>query len=196
MVGRDMKIVSMTAGWLDGFGLRFNKRSRRDDNLACANMVWARSERIQGILYELESIEEIIKLDPHEGSPWRYSRELFNVQTSGAVQPAWIYVANPAVLDDTVLPGRWYIEHLLAGRDYLTEDYWQRINNTECLANSVEGSALIILNVWLTRWSGLEQTGSSAGRYYCPVRPAVFGLPQYQVNLWRRGACLSTCRYA
>ena len=140
MQGRDMRVKSVYAGWLDGFGLRFNKASRRDSKLACANMVWARSERIQGILYELESIEEIIKLDPHEGSPWRYSRELFNVQTSGAVQPAWIYVANPAVLDDTVLPGRWYIEHLLAGRDYLTEDDWQRINNTECLANSVECS--------------------------------------------------------
>ena len=67
MQGRDMQVLSATSGWLDNFGLRFNKRSRRDDNLACANMVWARSERIEGVLYELNSIAEIIKLDPHEG---------------------------------------------------------------------------------------------------------------------------------
>ena len=52
MQGRDMRVVSLVAGWIDGFGLRFNKRSRRDDNLACANIVFARNERIEGVLYE------------------------------------------------------------------------------------------------------------------------------------------------
>lgn len=140
MQGRDMQVLSATSGWLDNFGLRFNKRSRRDDNLACANMVWARSERIEGVLYELNSIGEIIKLDPHEGAPWRYSREIFNVQTDHGIQPAWIYVANPAVLDDHILPARWYLEHLLAGREFLSVDYWQRINQWQCLAESVEWS--------------------------------------------------------
>jgi hypothetical protein len=49
-------------------------------------------------------------------------------------------VANPAVLDDHILPARWYLEHLLAGREFLSVDYWQRINQSQCLAESVEWS--------------------------------------------------------
>ena len=140
MQGRDMRVVSLVAGWIDGFGLRFNKRSRRDDNLACANIVFARNERIEGVLYELETLAEIAKLDPHEGAPRRYSREVFYVQTSGGPKPAWVYVANPAVLDSQILPARWYVEHLLAGREFLSDDYWQGINSTDCLPDSVEWS--------------------------------------------------------
>lgn len=140
MLGRNMQMLSATAGWLDGYGLRFNKRSELDDNLACANIVWSPSERIEGVLYELRCIEEIAKLDPYEGAPRRYSREMFNVQTADGVQPAWVYVANPAVLDNHILPARWYLEHLLAGREFLSKDYWERINQTDCLAESVEWS--------------------------------------------------------
>lgn len=140
MQGRELLVVSATAGWLDGFGLRFNKRSRRDDSLACANMVYAPGEQIQGVLYGLESVAEITKLDPHEGAPWRYSREVFSVQTETGSQPAWIYVANPAVLDDQILPARWYLEHLLAGSEYLTHSYWQAIDKTACQEGSVEWS--------------------------------------------------------
>jgi hypothetical protein len=140
MQGRDMRVKSVHAGWLDGFGLRFNKASRRDSKLACANMVWARAERIQGLLYELESIAEIEKLDPHEGAPWRYSREVYRVHTAQGVKPAWIYVANPSVIDNNILPARWYVEHLLAGRDFLTPDYWDAINAADCQVDGIEWS--------------------------------------------------------
>jgi hypothetical protein len=140
MQGRDMAVVSAVSGWLYGFGLRFNKRSRHDDSLACANIVYAPDEQIQGVLYELASGAEIIKLDPYEGAPRRYSREVFSVQTKAGAKAAWVYVANPAVLDSQILPARWYIEHLLAGRQYLSEEYWQAIDSTVCQAGSVEWS--------------------------------------------------------
>ena len=140
MTGRDMNFESVVAASVQGFGLLFNKRSRRDDTLACANIVYAPSERIEGLLYKLGGVDEIAKLDVHEGTPRRYSREVFAVETASGVEFAWIYVANPAVIANQIKPARWYIEHLLAGRGYLSDDYWQRINLVECGAHGVEWS--------------------------------------------------------
>lgn len=132
MVERGLKIADIFSGWVDGFALRFNKRSRRDALLACANMVFSQGERIEGVLYQLESMIEIGKLDSHEGTPYFYSREIFPIQTKQGPKPAWTYVANPAVIDNTIKPARWYVEHLLAGRDYLTEAYYAAIDRTVC----------------------------------------------------------------
>ena len=132
MSTRDMQIVSACSGWLNGFGLRFNKRSRRDATLACANVVYAPGERVEGVLYLLATPTEIIKLDPHEGTRIFYPPMLFGVETASSVIPAWVYIANRAVIDNSVLPARWYVEHLLAGKSYLTDEYWQDIDKTPC----------------------------------------------------------------
>ncbi|HEB29088.1 MAG TPA: hypothetical protein ENI05_15290 [Porticoccus sp.] len=63
MSARDLQVLSACSGWMEGIGLRFNKRSRRDATLACA----ASRERVEGVLYHLAIPTEIIKLDPHEG---------------------------------------------------------------------------------------------------------------------------------
>lgn len=132
MAERALQVVDLCPAWLDGFGLRFNKRSRRDAQLACANIVYARGERVEGVLYRLASVDEIVKLDPHEGTPFMYSREMFPVQTQAGIIPAWTYIANPAVIDNSILPARWYLEHLLAGRAYLSPEYLQRLDGTRC----------------------------------------------------------------
>ncbi|MEH6469568.1 MAG: gamma-glutamylcyclotransferase family protein [Porticoccus sp.] len=132
MAARDLQVLSTCSGWLEGFGLRFNKRSRREATLACANVVYAPGERVEGVLYHLATPTEIIKLDRHEGTPFRYSRELFWVQTTSSFIPAWTYIANPAVIDNSIKPARWYVEHLLAGKAYLTSEYWDRIDQTTC----------------------------------------------------------------
>lgn len=132
MEARDLQVLSACSGWLEGFGLRFNKRSRRDATLACANVIYAPDERVEGVLYHLATTSEIIKLDPHEGTPFMYSRELFQIQTISSLLPAWTYIANPAVIDNTIRPARWYVEHLLAGKAFLTPEYWDRIDQTPC----------------------------------------------------------------
>ncbi|TNE81160.1 MAG: gamma-glutamylcyclotransferase [Gammaproteobacteria bacterium] len=132
MAERALQVVEVYPAWLDGFGLRFNKRSRRDAQLACANIAYARGERVEGVLYRLATPDEIAKLDPHEGTPYMYSRDMFPVQTLSGVIPAWTYIANPAVIDNSILPARWYVEHLLAGREFLSAEYLQRIDRTRC----------------------------------------------------------------
>ncbi|MDX2465324.1 MAG: gamma-glutamylcyclotransferase family protein [Porticoccus sp.] len=132
MAARELDVLSACSGRLEGFGLRFNKRSRRDATLACANVVYAPGECVEGVLYHLATPLEIAKLDPHEGTPVRYSRELFLIQMASSFIPAWTYIANPAVIDDSIRPARWYVEHLLAGKAYLSLEYWRRIDQTPC----------------------------------------------------------------
>lgn len=132
MQERGLWVLEQRPAWIDGHGLRFNKRSRRDAQLACANIVYAPNERIEGVLYRLGDINEIEKLDSHEGTPRMYSREIFPVCTEGGLKPAWTYVANPAVIDNAIKPARWYIKHLLAGSPYLSVAYCDYISATLC----------------------------------------------------------------
>ncbi len=138
MASRDLHVVSVCAAYLPRFGLRFNKCSRRDATLACANIIYAPNERVEGVLYQLQNPCEIIKLDPHEGTPFRYSREQFFVHTENGIIASWVYVANPAVVDNSIKPARWYVEHLLAGKPFLTAEYWQKIDRTVCREETEE----------------------------------------------------------
>ena len=133
MAGRDLQVVSSVAGYIDGFQLCFNKRSRHHPKEARANIGYARNGRVEGVLYELASMEEITKLDPHEGTPRYYSRERFTVITQTGPLAAWVYVANPTAVAEDVLPPRWYVEHLLAGEEFLSAEYLAAIANTPCL---------------------------------------------------------------
>ncbi|MNP73625.1 hypothetical protein D3C76_1703710 [compost metagenome] len=49
------------------------------------------------------------------------------VITEKGVRPAWVYIANPAMREPGLAPTRSYLEHLLAGRDYLTPAYWEAL---------------------------------------------------------------------
>ena len=73
-----------------------------------------------------------------EGTPYRYSRELFQVQTADGVQSAWVYIANPGVIDNKLMPATWYVEHLLAGREFITEQYYSTIASTTCVSHSTD----------------------------------------------------------
>ncbi len=134
MQTRGLRVVSARSGRLDGLQLLFNKRATDAPHRSYANIAYAPEACVQGVLYELADTSEIHKMDPFEGAPWRYSRDVFNVMTDDTnAVPAWVYVANKAVLASGLKPARWYLEHLLAGRAYLTPDYYQRLAATPCL---------------------------------------------------------------
>ncbi len=131
---RGLAVVEALPGRLDNMALRFNKRSRRDPRWACANIAWCPGEVVEGVLYHLADERQILLMDPFEGAPYYYSRECFPVVVAdGSTRPAWTYVANRAHIDHRVKPLRWYLEHLLAGRDFLSPGYLARLAATPCL---------------------------------------------------------------
>lgn len=132
MAERGLAVVDAMPGRLNDMALRFNKKSRREPTWACANIAWCPGEVVEGVLYRLRDDSQILLMDPFEGAPRYYSRERFPVVTEqGTVYP-WVYVANPAMIDNNLRPLRWYLDHLLAGREYLSPDYFARLQQVVC----------------------------------------------------------------
>lgn len=126
MKARGLVFEERIKGQLPHYSLCFNKRAHNKEGIAYANIQYAKQHNVEGALYKLSNLEAIQELDPFEGCPVRYSREVFPIQSSQGSINAWIYIANKAMLCNQVLPEDRYIQHLLAGSDLLSESY---INN-------------------------------------------------------------------
>ena len=136
---RGLAVERAMAGRLQDMGLRFNKRSRHNAEWACANVGYAPGESVEGVLYRLADHRQIELMDPFEGAPRYYSRERFPVHTGEGLIHAWVYVANPAVIDDTTLPLRWYLGQLLEGREFLSPDYVAHLEAVVCHTDDHQG---------------------------------------------------------
>ena len=66
-------------------------------------------------------------MDPFERAPWNYGREIIAVHAGETTIWAWTYFANPAVLVPGLSPSEDYLRHLLAGRDFLSDEYFDSL---------------------------------------------------------------------
>ena len=136
---RGLAVESAFSGHLKDMVLRFNKRSRRNAEWAVANVGWSPGDTVEGVLYHLKDHAQIELMDPFEGAPRYYSRERFPVHTGGEIYYAWVYVANPSQIDNTVLPLKWYVGQLLEGRAFLSDDYVARLEAVLCHTDDHQG---------------------------------------------------------
>lgn len=139
MAQRGLAVEEALRGQLRDMALRFNKRSRLNPEWACANVGYAPGEIVEGVLYRLTDHQQIALMDPFEGAPRYYSRERFPVHTDNGVIHAWVYIANPGVLDESVLPLRWYLGQLLEGRGFLSPQYVARLEAVLCHTDDNQG---------------------------------------------------------
>lgn len=135
---------------LDGFTLTFDKTSAVHAGSGHANITYAPGATVEGVLYWLTGPDEIRRMDRFESTPVNYSREVVRVRVlvphlpslpvpdgtagpDGAMLiPTWTYVANPAVRRAGLRPPRSYLEHLLAGRAYLSSSYVDMLEAWPC----------------------------------------------------------------
>ena len=147
---RGIRFEHAAGARLRDFALVFDKTSRQHAGLGHANVRPAPGQVVEGVLYWLETAEEIGKMDRFESTPVNYSREVIHVRVhhehlpmDPALAPlpgsgdevlitTWTYFANPAVRRPGLLPPRGYLEHLLAGRPYLSERYYQMLETQPC----------------------------------------------------------------
>lgn len=125
-------ILERVAGDLRGWRLTFDKRRRAPAGSAAANVVPDPSAVVEGALYRLPP-RGLDLLDVHEGvSSGQYRRVAVDVsrRDTGAVVRATMYEASPGARGEGLRPERWYLGHLLAGRDLLTADYVARLEST------------------------------------------------------------------
>ena len=129
---RGLEFDEIRTGRVEGLRLVFDKVSRNHPHAAHANVVHAPGECVEGLLYRLRSADEILKMDPFESAPVNYGRDAVEVLSEGERIPAWTYFANRAVRRDGFRPPRYYLKHLLAGRPYLSPEYYRWLQGLEC----------------------------------------------------------------
>ena len=140
---RGIAFSSACGARLSGYELVFDKTSAQHEGLGHANLAFAPGRWVEGVLYLLDSADEIFKMDRFEKTPVNYSREVVQVLATGsadaASEPAvsagfscWTYFANPAVRQPGLKPPRSYMQHLLAGQPYLSSQYFQKLSEWPC----------------------------------------------------------------
>lgn len=128
MHDRKLRFADAMSGTLAQAKLLFNKRAADSPLWSYANVGFDANSNVEGVLYQLEDADEILKMDPFEGAPRLYSREIFMIETARGTIPAWTYIANEAMLADGLLPAHWYLKHLLAGKPFLSDRYYQLLS--------------------------------------------------------------------
>jgi len=112
--------------------LAFDKSSAAHPGSGHANLVFRRGAMAEGVFYELADDRQIELMDPFESAPVNYSRELIEVDTPDGLRWAWTYFANAAVRRPGLRPSRDYLDHLLAGRPFLSTPYYRRLAAWPC----------------------------------------------------------------
>jgi hypothetical protein len=129
---RGLAVSAVAGAWLPRYRLAFDKASSAHAGVGHANVLLDHDAFVEGVLYWLAGPEEILKMDRFESTPVNYSRDVVTVQTArGAVQ-TWTYFANPAVRRKGLRPPRSYLNHLLAGRPYLSPAYYRWLAAHDC----------------------------------------------------------------
>ena len=132
VVDRGIRFTQISSAVLADYVLRFNKRSRNQKGAGHANIVVEPGGRVEGVLYQLESPNEIEKMDVFEHVPTNYTREVVSVETQTDTLDVWTYFANPEVVLSGLKPPRWYLAHLLSGRAYLSDRYIEMLESVKC----------------------------------------------------------------
>ncbi|WP_163647495.1 gamma-glutamylcyclotransferase family protein [Modicisalibacter sp. 'Wilcox'] len=128
---------------LEAYALRFDKASRIP-GIAHANVAPSPEERVEGALFELCEPEQIERMDPFEGVPHDYCRERCIVQTAEGPIEAWVYIARPERTRPSLKPAREYLDHLLAGRPFLSRDYHDRLAAVEAVDGLCEATLAVL----------------------------------------------------
>ena len=135
---RDMLFEDYQSGVLHDFALTFNKRSVKYPGAASANVTRTDAARTEGVVYRLAHPEQILKMDPFEGYPHRYVREAHPIYCGDEAVTAWVYIATREYITEGLKPARWYLDHLLAGKEHLSADYYSALLQVDCLPDSTQ----------------------------------------------------------
>ena len=119
MIERGVIFTEMRPAKLYDYELRFNKVSKQG---AVANVIYKKDSIVEGILYRVQSLD---LLDKYEGvKSGHYNRVLLNVD--GVLANVYI-CENKQFLQEGLKPKQEYLNHLLEGKNYMSEEYFEKL---------------------------------------------------------------------
>lgn len=120
MTERKVAIIQYFPATLENYELKFNKISKKQG--AVANIVANIGSVVEGVLYQVESLE---LLDKAEGFPKHYKRIIININNIDA----WVYIAQPQYIIEGLKPSQEYLNYLLEGKEFLSKEYYEKLNS-------------------------------------------------------------------
>ena len=127
LVPEGLKVYEVLPGRLDNYRVCFNKRAGSLMPGGVTNIQAAPGEAVYGTLNQMDP-QGLEVLDRYEEvASNMYQRINVRCQANdGQWIDAVAYQAQPP-FDEDALPCKAYLHHLLQGRDYLPQDYYQRL---------------------------------------------------------------------
>lgn len=132
--GRKVKPLSCQSARIEDYKLVFNKKADAGGGEGFANIVSSPGEVVEGVLYEVEE-RDLDKLDICEGvKDGHYMRMPVTASPkSGDQIDAIVYVAQHGKVVEGLKPRKRYLDYLLAGKEYLSEEYYLFLKNIKIL---------------------------------------------------------------
>ncbi len=134
MSARVASSVPVARGYVNGYQLRFHKKSIDGSGKADACATSCRSDRVWGAIYCIALREKPI-LDRCEFLGVGYDLTDVNVVTQSGIQPAAMYIARPDAIGKQMKPYSWYLQFVIVGalQHRLPFCYVSELQRTECL---------------------------------------------------------------
>ncbi len=127
----ELRLKSITYGYLPGWKLVFNVIDNKNNGTGYANILPDQNSHVEGLIYELDEASLKI-LDYYEDYPEEYNRQTVTVTNDdGLERECLVYIANPAVTKDGLKPHKLYLQNLLNGKLFLSPDYLEKLKKTE-----------------------------------------------------------------
>ncbi|MDA3616340.1 gamma-glutamylcyclotransferase family protein [Polluticaenibacter yanchengensis] len=129
---RNINYSSQKSAKLENFKLVFNKKAK-DGDYSYANLEVSEGNFVEGIIYEFPD-NEITNLDKAEGYPIHYDKIKVTVIDENKDQiEALTYIAQSDKIVTGLLPTSDYLSHLLAGKFFLTPEYFETLQKTKTI---------------------------------------------------------------
>jgi len=119
---------------LRGYALRFNKVAagkNAQEGEGKGNIIKNENELVEGALYDGISAAGMKTLREHERG--YYEKTVTVELDNGERLEAVAFIARDDKTRNGLKPTKEYLKHYLAGRDILTESYFQKLQSTETL---------------------------------------------------------------
>lgn len=139
MQRKGVRYQARQAARLLGYRLLFNKRSLKTTvpaGVGFANIHPDTAGCVEGILYDLVP-DDLPMLDASERYPEHYTRISLSVETTAGVVVCEAYQAQLDKVASGLRPSREYLDHLLAAKELMSEDYYLALAQTEIFVNEM-----------------------------------------------------------
>ena len=131
MLARGIEFKDRVPGKVKDVKLVFNKSAAYNSSNGYANIQLQKGSFVEGVLYTIRK-SDIRKLDFYEGYPLHYEKwEVMVKLETGEIIKAITYIAVPNKTRKGLKPSKDYLDHLLAGKYFLSDDYYNRLKATQ-----------------------------------------------------------------